>query len=80
MTHRGFWGLHGDRPPHGDRLLQLERRVPMATTVIDTAERIVAAFDIIDELTTNTGSSPARPHPRCARPKDTATNHPRTSR
>jgi PII-like signaling protein len=50
-THRGFWGFHGDRPPHGDRLLQLEPRVPTTTTVIDTAERIFAAFDIIDELT-----------------------------
>ena len=54
-THRGFWGFHGDRPPHGDRLLQLERRVPTVTTVIDTAERIFAAFDIIDELTKEHG-------------------------
>ena len=54
-THRGFWGFHGDRPPHGDRLLQLERHVPTVTTVIDTAERIFAAFDIIDELTRERG-------------------------
>ena len=54
-THRGFWGFHGDRPPHGDRLLQLERHVPTVTTVIDTAERIFAAFDIIDELTKERG-------------------------
>ena len=54
-THRGFWGFHGDRPPHGDRLLQLERHVPTVTTVIDTAERIFAAFDIIDELTKEHG-------------------------
>jgi PII-like signaling protein len=54
-THRGFWGYHGDRPPHGDRLLQLERHVPTVTSVIDTAERIFAAFDIIDELTRERG-------------------------
>jgi PII-like signaling protein len=54
-THRGFWGFHGDRPPHGDRLLRLERHVPAVTTVIDTAECIFAAFDIIDELTNERG-------------------------
>jgi PII-like signaling protein len=54
-THRGFWGFHGDRPPHGDRLLQLERHVPTVTTVIETAEHIFAAFDIIDELTKEHG-------------------------
>jgi PII-like signaling protein len=27
-THRGFWGFHGDRPPHGDRLLNLECHAP----------------------------------------------------
>jgi PII-like signaling protein len=50
-THRGLWGYHGDRPPHGDRFLRFERHVPTVTTVIDTADRIFAAFDIIDELT-----------------------------
>lgn len=37
------------------RQLQLERCVPTVTTVIDTAERIFAAFDIIDELTKERG-------------------------
>jgi PII-like signaling protein len=54
-THRGIWGFHGDRPPHGDHFLQLGRHVPAVTIVIDTAERISAAFDIIDELTTERG-------------------------
>ena len=54
-THRGIWGFHGDRPPHGDRFLQLGRHVPTVTTVIDTAERIFPAFDIIDELTKERG-------------------------
>ena len=54
-THRGIWGFHGDRPPHGDRFLQLGRHVPAVTIVIDTAERISTAFDAIDELTSERG-------------------------
>jgi PII-like signaling protein len=54
-SYRGVGGFHGDRPPHGDRLPQLGRHVPVITTVIDTAERISAAFDIIHELTTERG-------------------------
>ena len=48
-------GFHGDRPLQGDCLLQLERRVPTAMTVIDTAKRIVVVFDVIDELTGERG-------------------------
>ena len=54
-TYRGVWGFHGNRPPHGDRFLQLDRHVPTVTIVIDTAERIFAAFDIIDEHTKERG-------------------------
>lgn len=54
-THRGFWGFHGERPPHGDRFLRLGQHVPMVMTVIDTAERIIAAFAVIDELTKEQG-------------------------
>ena len=50
-TLRGIWGFHGDHPPHGDRVLQLGRHVPVVTIVIDTPERIATAFPIIDELT-----------------------------
>ncbi len=39
---RGIWGFHGDHPPHGDKLLQVRRHVPVITTVIDTPERISA--------------------------------------
>lgn len=52
---RGIWGFHGDRPPHGDRLFQLGRRVPVVTVVVDTPERITASFDVIDELTAEHG-------------------------
>jgi PII-like signaling protein len=54
-TLRGVWGFHGDHLPHGDRLLQLGRRVPAVSVVIDVPERIATAFDIIDELTTEQG-------------------------
>ena len=54
-TLRGMWGFHGDHAPHGDRLLQLGRRVPAVTVVIDSPDRIAAAFAIIDELTAETG-------------------------
>ena len=54
-TLRGVWGFHGDRAPHGDRGLHLVRHVPAVTLVIDTPERIPAAFGIIDELTGERG-------------------------
>jgi PII-like signaling protein len=54
-TTRGVWGFHGDHAPHGDRLLQLGRQVPTVTVVIDTPERIAAAFAVIDELTAEQG-------------------------
>jgi PII-like signaling protein len=54
-TLRGIWGFHGDHAPHGDRLLQLGRHVPVVTIVIDTPERIAAAFSVIDELTGERG-------------------------
>jgi PII-like signaling protein len=54
-TQRGVWGFHGDHAPHGDRLLQLGRRVPAVTVVIDAPHRIATAFAIIDELTAQQG-------------------------
>jgi PII-like signaling protein len=52
---RGVWGFHGAHAPHGDRLLQIRRRVPVVTTVVDRPERIEDAFSIIDELTSERG-------------------------
>jgi PII-like signaling protein len=54
-TQRGMWGFQGDHPPHGDRLLQLGRHVPVVTIVIDSPERIAKAFTIVDELTAEQG-------------------------
>jgi PII-like signaling protein len=52
---RGVWGFHGDHKPHGDRLFQLARRVPVATIIVDTPESIARSFDIVDELTSRHG-------------------------
>ncbi|MGH3769162.1 MAG: DUF190 domain-containing protein [Pseudonocardiaceae bacterium] len=52
---RGMWGFHGEVAPHGDRLLQLGRRVPVVTIIIDTPDRIATSFDIVDALTTEHG-------------------------
>ncbi|MGH2876531.1 MAG: DUF190 domain-containing protein [Solirubrobacteraceae bacterium] len=54
-TVRGIWGFHGDHAPHGDRVLQLRRHVPVITIVVDTPERIAGAFEIVDELTRERG-------------------------
>ncbi|ORW99537.1 hypothetical protein AWC29_27735 [Mycobacterium triplex] len=48
---RGMWGFHGDHKPHGDRLFQVARRVPVMTVIVDTPESIARSFDIVDELT-----------------------------
>jgi PII-like signaling protein len=52
---RGVWGYHGDHEPHGDALWQLRRRVPVATVIVDTPERIRRWFAVVDELTAETG-------------------------
>lgn len=50
-TLRGVRGYHGDHEPHGDRLWQLRRRVPVVTVVIDTPRRCERWFELIDSLT-----------------------------
>jgi PII-like signaling protein len=52
---RGVWGFYGDHKPHGDKLFQIARRVPVTTIVVDTPEAIARSFDAIDELTTHHG-------------------------
>ena len=52
---RGVWGFHGDHAPHGDRLLQLRRHVPVVTIIVDTPERIADSFEIVDALTDEGG-------------------------
>ncbi len=52
---RGVWGFHGDHAPHGDRLLQLRRHVPVLTIAIDVPEQTARSFQIVDELTEKEG-------------------------
>jgi PII-like signaling protein len=52
---RGLWGFHGEHKPHGDKLFQLSRRVPVVTIIIDTPNNIGEYFDVIDEITQTHG-------------------------
>jgi PII-like signaling protein len=52
---RGVWGFHGDQAPHGDRLLQVRRHVPVTTIVVDRPESIARSFAIADEVTREGG-------------------------
>lgn len=52
---RGIWGFHDDRIPHGDKLFQIGRQVPVTTIVVDSPENISAAFDVVDQITTDHG-------------------------
>ncbi len=51
----GVWGFHGAHAPHGDRLLQLRRHVPVLTIAIDSPEKAARSFALIDELTREHG-------------------------
>jgi PII-like signaling protein len=52
---RGVYGFHGDQGPFYDRLLQVRRRVPMTTVIVDTPAGIRRSWEIVDELTRETG-------------------------
>jgi PII-like signaling protein len=52
---RGVWGYHGEHRPHGDRFLALVRHVPVVIVIVDTPERTRRWFEIVDELTDETG-------------------------
>ena len=54
-SHRGSWGFHGEHAPHGGHFPRHGHHVPVVTTVIDRAERIGVAFDVIDALTPDRG-------------------------
>lgn len=52
---RGVWGFQGPAKPHGDKLIQLSRQVPVATVVVGDPASIARSFEIVDELTTGRG-------------------------
>ncbi|HEX8714700.1 MAG TPA: DUF190 domain-containing protein [Solirubrobacteraceae bacterium] len=51
----GVWGFHGAHAPHGDRLLQLRRHVPVLTIAVDSPAKAARSFAAIDELTREHG-------------------------
>jgi PII-like signaling protein len=51
----GIWGYHGDHPPHGDALLALRRKVPVLTVLVDRPTQIRRWYQVVDELTDQTG-------------------------
>jgi PII-like signaling protein len=52
---RGIQGYHGDHAPHGDHLLQLRRRVPVVTTLVDTTANVARWANIVEDVTARTG-------------------------
>jgi PII-like signaling protein len=49
-TLRGIWGYRGDRAPHGDRLLQLRRDVPLVTTLLDRPAAMARWFTVVERV------------------------------
>ncbi len=52
---RGIWGYQGDHEPHGDKLIQFGRQVPVTTVVIGSPASIARSFEIVDALTGRAG-------------------------
>ena len=52
---RGIWGYHGEQEPHGDKLIQFGRQVPVTTIIVGTPARIARSFDVVDEVTGSHG-------------------------
>ena len=51
----GLWGYHGDHPPHGERFWSVRRHVPVVTVLLDTPANARRWFEIVDEMTRETG-------------------------
>jgi PII-like signaling protein len=52
---RGQWGYHGDHAPHGEAFWSLARSVPVLSMLLDTPENMRRWFELVDELTEETG-------------------------
>ena len=77
---RGIWGFHGDHAPHGDKLFQLTRHVPVVTIIIDTPNNIAASFDIVDDVTGEQGLVTSEMVPALASDGDDGSEGPRLAR
>jgi PII-like signaling protein len=52
---RGQWGYHGGHRPHGEAFWSIARHVPVLTMLLDTPANMRRWFEIVDEMTTETG-------------------------
>jgi PII-like signaling protein len=52
---RGQWGYHGAHEPHGEAFWSLRRHVPVLTLLLDTPANMGRWFEIVDEMTAETG-------------------------
>jgi len=52
---RGVWGYHGEHQPHGERFFSLRRHVPTQTVLLDAPANMARWFEIVDEVTSETG-------------------------
>jgi PII-like signaling protein len=52
---RGSWGYHGDHAPHGDRLRDVRRDLPVVVVAVDAPERAARWFESFDRLTQRSG-------------------------
>ncbi len=52
---RGQWGYHGAHRPHGEAFWSIARHVPVLTMLLDTPENMARWFEIVDEMTGETG-------------------------
>jgi PII-like signaling protein len=67
---RGVWGYHGDHAPHGDRLWQLRRRVPMLTIAVGEPAAISRLYPAVDRLTASGGLVTTETVPAAGRAAD----------
>jgi len=52
---RGQWGYHGEHQPHGERFWSIRRHVPVLTVLLDTPANMARWFEIVEEMTRETG-------------------------
>ncbi len=52
---RGQWGYHGQHQPHGEAFWSIRRHVPVLTLLLDTPENMLRWFEIVDQMTAETG-------------------------
>jgi PII-like signaling protein len=52
---RGQWGYHGAHRPHGEAFWSIARQVPVLTLLMDTGANMGRWYEIVDEMTRETG-------------------------